>query len=411
MYDPPVSTRGEDRHRRYEKTHPWINFTLFLDRLEHSTWLLLGEARSKCEHVAGVPLQPAMAQLLHEIYLSKGVHATTSIEGNTLSEEQVLARIEGELELPPSRAYQGQEIDNILEACNSILWDVSENPRLPLTVERVKHFNKLVLRGLPLDGEDTVPGEVREHPVGVARYQGAPAEDCEYLLERLCAWLEKDFVADDQELLFTVAILKAIMAHLYIAWIHPFGDGNGRTARLIEFQLLVQAGLPSPAAHLLSDHYNLTRDAYYRELDRTSKPPYAVERFIQYAMRGFVDALRAQLAMIRAQQMEVTWEHYVHSEFHGQDTKAPVRQKHLVLDLPADGPTPPNKIRVLTPRQAVEYHGKGPKTVTRDVNALVKQGLVVRVKGGILPNREIVRAFLPFRSPPPPTGRAVSRRA
>ena len=45
-------------------------------------------------------------------------------------------------------------------------------------------------------------------------------------------------------------ILKATLAHLYIAWIHPFGDGNGRTARLVEFMLLSRAGVPSPSAHL-----------------------------------------------------------------------------------------------------------------------------------------------------------------
>ena len=43
---------------------------------------------------------------------------------------------------------------------------------------------------------------------------------------------------------------------------------------------MVQAGVPIPAAHLLSDFYNKTRDAYYRALDRTSRPPYPVDQFI-----------------------------------------------------------------------------------------------------------------------------------
>ncbi len=38
-----------------------------------------------------------------------------------------------------------------------------------------------------------------------------------------------------------------------MAWIHPFGDGNGRTARLLEFLILARCGMvPLPAAHLLS---------------------------------------------------------------------------------------------------------------------------------------------------------------
>ncbi|WP_433223897.1 Fic family protein [Dactylosporangium sp. CS-047395] len=49
---------------------------------------------------------------------------------------------------------------------------------------------------------------------------------------------------------FPLAMIKAMLAHLYLAWIHPFGDGNGRTARLIESQLLLQAGVPVPAANV-----------------------------------------------------------------------------------------------------------------------------------------------------------------
>ena len=75
--------------RTHEETHPWINFTLDARSLNHTTWLLLGEAVSKMEHVAGVPLGPDAADRLHSVYLAKGVLATTAIEGNTLTEEEV----------------------------------------------------------------------------------------------------------------------------------------------------------------------------------------------------------------------------------------------------------------------------------------------------------------------------------
>jgi Fic family protein len=37
------------------------------------------------------------------------------------------------------------------------------------------------------------------------------------------------------------SILKAALAHPHLAWIHPFGDSNGRTARLVEFLILLSA--------------------------------------------------------------------------------------------------------------------------------------------------------------------------
>jgi len=385
--------------RSYEQSHPWITFELQLTRLTLETWLLLGEAGSKCQHVTGVPLRPQVAKRLHEIYLSKGVHGTTSIEGNTLSEEEVLARVQGELPLPPSREYLGREIDNIVQAANSIVHDVISGSAVELTPDRIAEFNKQILDGLDLE-DGVVPGVLRDHSVGVARYRGAPAEDLPYLMDHLCRWLN-GLTIDDGDMAFSLAILKAILAHLYIAWIHPFGDGNGRTARLIEFQLLVQAGVPLPAAHLLSDFYNKTRDAYYRCLDRTSKPPYPVEQFIDYGLRGFVDELREQLDVIRREQMNVTWENYVHELFRDMDTPARRRQKHIVLDLPADlQPVSRARLRELSTRIALGYAGKTSKTVTRDLNWLQEMDLIRRTKGGVIANRQLIQAFLPVRAAP-----------
>lgn len=209
------------------------------------------------QHVAGVPLTPAVAERLHQVYLSKGIHGTASIEGNTLSEDEVLARIEGELPLPQLQEYLGREIDNIVDVCNQIVARVLQG-EAGISVDVIKEYNRSILSGLPLK-DNVVPGEVRDHSVtvGISSYRGAPAAECEELLARLVEWLNEMRAPDDRpELRFPFAVLKSILAHLYIAWIHPFGDGNGRTARLIEFQLMVEAGAPIPAAHLLSDHYN-----------------------------------------------------------------------------------------------------------------------------------------------------------
>jgi Fic family protein len=332
--------------------------------------------------------------------LSKGVHGTTSIEGNTLSETQVLQRVTGKLPLPPSLEYLGREVDNILKACNEIVDDLVSRRPMELTRQRLEHFNRLVLDGLELD-EGVVPGRIRTHPVGVLRYKAPPAEDAGYLLDRMCTWLNQLSI-DDGVLTFPVAILKAILAHLYIAWIHPFGDGNGRTARLIEFQLLIQAGIPLPAAHLMSDFYDKTRDNYYRELANTSRPPYSIERFIHYAVQGFVDELREQLETIRAEQLRVTWENFVHEEFRDTDTPAKRRQKHIVLDLTDRGqPVPRSKLPELSPRVALGYAGRGVKTISRDVNELLARGLIRKVPGGLVANVDQIRAFLPLRAQEP----------
>lgn len=385
--------------RTYERTHPWLSFTLDARQFKPSFWLLLGEAQSKCEHVAGVPLRPETATRLHQLYLAKGVRATTAIEGNTLSEEQVVKRIQGELELPPSKEYLGKEIDNIIQACGSIVDDIVADRPLAITADRIKSFNGVVLAGLDVDPE-VQPGRVRRHNVGVFRYRGAPPDDCEYLLDRLCTWLAELSCHPIGVTGIAEAILKAVLAHLYLAWIHPFGDGNGRTARLVEFQVLVRAGVPTPAAHLLSNHYNETRSEYYRQLDYASQSGGDVTRFLEYATRGLVDGLCAQIEVIQEQQFDVVWRNHVHERFGSERSSADQRQCALVLDLSRAHKAEwvaVSTLATLSPRLAGMYAGRTRRTLARDLNRLAEMGLVEHRDARCRAKTEIIRAFLPVR--------------
>ena len=382
----------------YQRTHPWITFELDLRDLPARFWTLLGDACSKCEYIVGIPLLPETAERLHRIYLERGARATTAIEGNTLSEEEVARLARGELNLPPSREYLGIEVRNILDACNDMLAELSSGGTLVLDSGRVKALNGQVLRDLEMD-DDAVAGEIRSREVGVARYRGAPAKDCEYLLTRLCQWLnEMDFELGHSKL--AAPIVKAIVSHLYLAWIHPFSDGNGRTARLVECQILLSSGVPSPAAHLQSNHYNDTRSEYYRRLDRSSRLRTGPVEFLTYALQGFVDGLSAQVERIKAQIWRDIWTNYVHAQFAGRDGVADARRRHLVLDLSEyDGPVPRRDIRTLTPRLAEAYLNRTSKTITRDINSLKEMGLIRQTDEGITTNKERVLSFLPLTGP------------
>ena len=333
---------------------------------------------------------PETAEELNLVSLEKGAQATTAIEGNTLTQEQVGLLARGELQLPPSKEYLGVEVKNILRGFNEML-DVDTLPTL--NAERVKYLNGVVLDGLELD-EGVVAGEIRTHEVGVARYRGAPARDCEYLLGRLCDWLDgMDLQLGHSKL--ALPVVKALVAHLYLAWIHPFGDGNGRVARLVEYQILLGAGVPNPATHLLSNHYNDTRSEYYRRLDASSRAPNGVMEFLVYALQGFVDGLTEQVDAIKRQMREDMWTSYVHMRFRDRSSPTDVRRRHLVLDLSErDEPAPRRDLRLLTPRLAAAYAGKTDKTITRDLNALSEMGLITRTREGVAARKGILDAFV-----------------
>lgn len=384
--------------RAYLRTHPWLTFRANFEAASPMLWILLGECASKCEHIAGVPLRPSTAQELYQLYLAKGALATTAIEGNTLTENEVLQHLQGKLQLPPSREYLAQEIDNIVSGCNSILRTLEQDRAHDLTAERICGLNRMVLEKLALE-EGIAPGEIRRHNVTVGRYRGAPAEDCRHLLGRLSEWLASEDFRPRAGLEIPYAILKAILAHLYLAWIHPFGDGNGRTARLVEFQILISSGVPAPAAHLLSNHYNQTRSEYYRQLDFASKSGGDILPFAMYAVRGLADQLRSQLRVIRDMQLDVTWRNFVHESFRDRTGVTQDRRRRLVLDLSQTGePVPLAKIPEISPRLANAYARRTKTTVLRDVNALVKMDLLVKDDKGYRAKKEIIAAFLPPRA-------------
>jgi len=245
-----------------------------------------------------------------------------------------------------------------------------------------------------------IPGEIRTYSVGVMTYKGPPWKECEYLLNKLCDWLNgKDFDPHGGLSQGHMAILKAIIAHLYIEWIHPFGDGNGRTGRLIEVQILLACGIPSPACQLLSNHYNLTRREYLMHLKAASESGGKVVPFIAYALEGFLEGLKDQLAYIRKLQMEVTWVNYVHDVFGGDNTKGAQRQKHILLDIfEKEDPIEVSEIDKLSPRVAKGYAGMHPRTSLRDIGTLEKKGLILRDGKKIMANKSVIAQFLPVRA-------------
>lgn len=383
-------------HRKtYQKTHPWLTFQVDLHKAPPQLWVMLGECQSKCEHISWAPLLPEIQGKLHQLYLAKGSLATAAIEGNTLSEQEVMLQLEGKLRLPPSKEYLAREIKNIVDACNRVLRLAMTNEMPRLTMERIKEFNAQILDHLTLE-DGVLPGQVRSHAVGVSRYKAPPAADCEFLVETLCSWLNSETFVAPEGMSILYAIIKAVIAHLYLAWIHPFGDGNGRTARLVEFETLVASGVPAPAAHLLSNHYNQTRTEYYRQLDRASGSGGDIIPFLVYAVQGFRDGLKSQLEEIRDQQWDVVWRDHIWKHFRDKISPVDVRRRRLVFALSKlSDPVPISKLADLDVRLARAYGEKTERAVARDVNALLKMGLVVKEKNRVRAHKEAIFGFVP----------------
>ncbi len=382
-----------------EVRHPFISFEFTTSSVSSDTWFWLGEAFSKCQHLAGSPLKPKTAADMAAVALARGAQATTAIEGNTLSEAEVTAIVtSGSANVGPSREYLEREVKNILAALEDIDAALHSGRALPIDRERLCALNAQILAGIP-DRPEVKPGHLRQHDVVAGAYRAPHWTSVPALIDRLVAWLQQlrtDASGLRPEDRFVNAVLAAVLAHVYIAWIHPFGNGNGRLARLIEVQILSESGvIPEVSTNLLSDHYNKTRAAYYLALEEAQRD---IRAFITYAVRGFVDELRAQIEGVKSQSLSVHWESYVYEVFRGMPTTtARDRQRELALALAHRGmAVTRDEATELTASLARKYARTGDRTPARDLNDLVGMGLARRVGSRRYETtRDTIRAFIP----------------
>jgi len=363
---------------------------------------LLGQCYAYIDFILNIPIRPDYHQKMLEVSLNKGALATTAIEGNTLTEEELAQILKGK-DLAPSKKYQQQEVKNIIDAFNTILNEViRDKSQVIISPELIKRFNKMVGKdiGEAFGGN---PGQFRRRNVTVGAYRPPSFEMVEDLVKKLCDWLLKEFHYEHNQD-FNEAVIEAIVTHLYIAWIHPFLDGNGRTARLLEFYLLMRAGVPNIASHVLSNHYNNTRTTYYRQLQSASETG-NLSSFIEYALEGFRDGLEKILNIIHTDLTEATWKNYVHSviekmQDEGKNSATLRRMRQLAYYIPADRLCSVAEIRFLNPKITEEYGKLNEITLRRDLELLVEKKLLVVDKSKYSANYRLLQNFLPETSVP-----------
>ena len=370
--------------------------------LDEETIFMLGQSESIVQAISSAPIKPEYRKQMLAVSLRKGARATTAIEGNTLSEEEVSRIDEGE-NLPPSKEYLQIEVKNIIDALNQIRTEViSEEKAFILSPELIERFNYFVGKNLG-DHFQGMPGKFRVsgHNVVVGTYRPPPGEQVTSLMTRFCEWMKESFRYEEGKQSYSDQVLQAIVAHVYIAMIHPFGDGNGRTARLIEFYILLRAGLPDMASHILSNHYNDTRQEYYRQLDLCVRAR-DLSGFIKYAVQGFRDGLKGVLDIVQMNLLEMSWHKFIYDVLDSKKatgkTRAIVkRRRTLALQFPVDKWNTPDDLVMSSGILAKEYVRLSPTTLMRDFAELERLGLIVKEKDKYKGNIEIMRGYMPMR--------------
>ncbi len=343
-------------------------------------YFVLGQCEALIQAIKKTPIQPQYFSKLLGVSLIKGAQATTAIEGNTLTFEEIEKVNKGE-KLPPSKEYQEKEVNNILEAFYVLFREaVVDGKSQLICTELLLKLHKLVGKDL---GEhfEAIPGRFREAEVVVGRYRCPDHVDVVPLIDMFCQWMKEHFKFDKGNQKFSDIVIQAIVAHVYLEMIHPFGDGNGRTGRLLEFYILLRGGLPNITLQILSNHYNLTRPEYYKQLEKIAEKR-DLTNFISYAITGLRDGLQDTLQIIQESQTQLTWKNYIYDKFSQLPGQKEVvkRKRTLALNFPMKGNFTLSEIKKLNVDIALTYATIPDKTLIRDLEELI--GLEILSKNG-----------------------------
>ena len=340
---------------------------------------MVGQCEAYVKAISESPILPHDHAELLRVSLIKGAIATTAIEGNTLSEDDLDQILKQQKHMPPSRAYQETEATNVISALNDLLDLVlNQDGSVIIKSDLILDLHKRIGRDL---GEtfDAIPGRFRTDSRVVGPYRAPDYRLVPGLMKQLCDWLYEEFHYDRGQT-FADVIIQAIVAHVYLEWIHPFGDGNGRTGRLLEFYILLRGGNPNIASHILSNHYNETRPEYYRQLN-SARQNQSLTEFIEYALLGFRDGLVQTLEVVQRSQFRIAWDRYVYDAFERRKMKNRnvfKRRRKQILALPLNQPIHIDMIPTLSIEIAREYSGMSPRTIQRDVDELEVLDLIER---------------------------------
>lgn len=240
--------------------------------------------------VAGLPLTARVLDSLRRTARLLSTHLSTQIEGNRLSADQVRAVIAGEGNFP-GRERDEAEVVNYFRALQHVE-TLALKPGAVTEVDvRTVHGLVLTGRAKPTpyrDGQNVI----RDGRTGAIAYLPPEAHDVPGLMRELIEWVAAALASGE----LPVPIVAGL-AHYQFATVHPYFDGNGRTARLLTTLLLHKAGYGLGGIYSLEEYYAADLEGYYRVLAVGASHNYYFGRtegdvtpFLDYFCRGIADA-------------------------------------------------------------------------------------------------------------------------
>jgi Fic family protein len=218
--------------------------------------------------------------------LVREAHFTTHIEGTHLTLEQAERIFAGQA-VPEASIDERLELLNYRNAFDLVADHLGSGA--PITEDLVRDIHRRLVTGVR--GNTARPGEYRtiqcyvvNQATGRVTYTPPPPGEVHGLMTELVAWLNAETEVSP--------VLVAGVSQFQLVDIHPFCDGNGRTARLLSTLCLYRTGYDFKKLFTLSEYYDRDRQAYYDAIQSVRQSDMDMTGWLEYFIEGLATQLR-----------------------------------------------------------------------------------------------------------------------
>lgn len=309
----------ENLHAEYQQSEFEMNgviqYTLPSGWIKYDALALVEElttAKAAVMALTTIPYQRQWAIELEQIQLKREVAGTSRIEGADFTDRELdMALKESPEELLTRSQRQAHA------AVQTYRWIAKLEADRPVDAALIREVHRRLVTGA--DDDHCEPGTVRtqDHNVtfGVPRHRGCNGGDeCTNAFEKLTLALSHEFRGHDP-------VIQALALHYHLAAMHPFQDGNGRTARAVEALLLQRAGLRDKLFIAMSNFYYEEKDEYLKALSEVRANDYNLTPFLRFGLRGLAVQCHRLFREIRNQVSKALFRNVMFDLFNRLETK------------------------------------------------------------------------------------------
>jgi len=323
----------------------------------------LDDIDSVIYRVERIVIMPKYEQWLRREAFVRTAYSSTMVEDATITEKEMEEAVK---QAPLSdKLAQRPDIANYGAALEFVDF-IGDDKSIPIdeTVIRPLHWH--LMKGIK--DHRMTPGQYRTEPNwieerGARVYEPPFHADVPFLMRDFSDWLKS---GNDLH-----PVLKAGIAHAGLVAIHPFVDGNGRTARLLSTLLLQRHGYSFRRLLTVDNYYQRNRDAYIGALRKSIGAKYTADYDLTPWLSFFAHSILMEASMLESQLTD--WRMAI-DKIHSAWKPLGISDRQI------DGLIYAEKMGSISRKDYVEIAGVSPITAMRDLASLAERKLLA-VKG------------------------------